>query len=534
MKWFKNMKIGLKILLGFLFAAFIAGITGIYCISNINKINDLDTKLYNKMTQPLGDVIEVSNDFNNIRANTRDILLSDNTGEIQDYISQIKDNSDKFDYSLNKLSETTLTIEAKKAIEDIKVSKSEYMNLISKITQLKNQNRNQEAINNLYSEGKPILEKLQSNLKTYTDLKLKIAKETSDGNSKTADNTTLLTAIILIIGVILSILTGVFISLSISRPVNKIIRIADKIADGDFNISVNIDSKDEIGLLALSFRRMAEKLNNTICNINSATEQVSAGAKQVSDSSVALSEGAMEQASSIEELTASIEEISAQTKMNAENSTNANEIAVSAKINAQEGYEQMKAMKIAVEDINNASTSIYKIIKVIDEIAFQTNILALNAAVEAARAGQHGKGFAVVAEEVRNLAARSAKAAKETAEMIEGAIRKAEMGTKIAKQTSEALNKIGEDTVKVAEFINQIAVASNEQAEGISQINQGVIQISAVVQTNSATAEESASASEELASQAEMLKDQVSKFKLRETKSCLVNNSIKNIDFDMM
>ncbi len=116
MKWFKNMKIGLKILLGFLFAAFIAGITGIYCISNINKINDLDTKLYNKMTQPLGDVIEVSNDFNNIRANTRDILLSDNTGEIQDYISQIKDNSDKFDYSLNKLSETTLTIEGKKLL----------------------------------------------------------------------------------------------------------------------------------------------------------------------------------------------------------------------------------------------------------------------------------------------------------------------------------------------------------------------------------------------------------------------------------
>lgn len=159
------MKIGLKILLGFLVAAFIAGVTGVYCISNINKINDLDTKLYNRMTQPLGDVIEVTNDFNNIRANARDILLTDNAAEIQDYINQIKDNSDKFDYRLNKLSETNLTTEGKKVIDDLKFYKSDYMDLISKMTQLKNENKNQEAISTLYSEGKPVLEKLQSSLK---------------------------------------------------------------------------------------------------------------------------------------------------------------------------------------------------------------------------------------------------------------------------------------------------------------------------------------------------------------------------------
>jgi methyl-accepting chemotaxis protein len=193
----------------------------------------------------------------------------------------------------------------------------------------------------------------------------------------------------------------------------------------------------------------------------------------------------------------------------------------------------MKEMKRAVDEINSASTSIYKIIKVIDEIAFQTNILALNAAVEAARAGQHGKGFAVVAEEVRNLAARSAKAAKETTDMIEGSIKKAETGTVIANETSEALNKIVENTVKVADFISQIAVASNEQAEGIGQINAAVMQVSTVVQTNSATSEESASASEELASQAEMLKDQVSQFNLkRNSNFSAYGNSVKNIDLD--
>ena len=532
MRWFYNMKIRARILSSFLIVAFIAGVIGVQGVFNINKISKLDTELYEKMTEPLGELINVSNAFSTIRVYVRDILLEDDPQNIPEIANKIKDKSNEFDSSLDKVSKTVLTNEGQEVIKDIKASKVKCMDVINEAVQLKLQNEREKAKQLLSSDGKIVLNELNSNIDKFTKLKLNIAKETSDNNSKIATNTTTITIIILIIGIIMAVLIGLLISSSISKPVRKIIGIADKVADGDFDINIDINSKDEIGLLATSFRKMTDRLNSTMCTINAAAEQVAAGSKQVSDSSIALSQGAMEQASSIEELTASIEEISAQTKMNADNAANANEIATSAKVNAEDGYEQMKEMQRAVDEINNASTSIYKIIKVIDEIAFQTNILALNAAVEAARAGQQGKGFAVVAEEVRNLAARSAKAAKETADMIEGSIKKAEAGTKMANRTSEALNRIVEDTIKVADFINQIAIASNEQAEGIDQINQGVMQVSTVVQTNSATAEESAAASEELASQAEMLKEQVMQFNLKINNNSSKYNSINNIDLD--
>ncbi|HEY9062239.1 MAG TPA: methyl-accepting chemotaxis protein [Pseudobacteroides sp.] len=302
---------------------------------------------------------------------------------------------------------------------------------------------------------------------------------------------------------------------AIAAPLNSALKVLSKMAQNDYTNDISGDYKGSFHELVSAINYVQMTLSHVLNEINDAARQVASGSKQVSDSAQALSQGSTEQASSIQELTASLEEISAQTKQNAVSANQANDLALSVKENAIQGNSQMRGMVQSMDGINEASSNISKIIKVIDEIAFQTNILALNAAVEAARAGQHGKGFAVVAEEVRNLAGRSANAAKETTVLIEGTIKKVEDGTKIANDTAAALNSIVEGVTKAAELVGQIAKASNEQATGITQINRGITQVSQVTQINSATSEESAAASEQLSSQADSLKEMVGKFKLK-------------------
>ncbi len=304
-------------------------------------------------------------------------------------------------------------------------------------------------------------------------------------------------------------------SASLNRMTDRLSTYADQaqeIAAG--NLTINVVSSSQQDKLGNSLADMVQSLQTVISNIQSASSQIDGASGQVSSSGQTLSQGATETAAALEEISSSMNEMAAQTKVSAENANTANRLAGDASKAAENGGRQMSAMVAAMGEINQAGQNISKIIKTIDEIAFQTNLLALNAAVEAARAGQHGKGFAVVAEEVRNLAARSAKAASETAELIEGSVEKTANGTQIAQQTSAALQEIVGSITKVTDLVGEIAAASNEQAQGIAQVNQGLGQIDQGVQQNTATAEESAAAAEELSSQAAQLKHMLSRFRL--------------------
>ena len=296
--------------------------------------------------------------------------------------------------------------------------------------------------------------------------------------------------------------------------VTNISKLLERIAGRD--LTCDVDTLSDKDVLGLSLLRMVSNLNEMFADINVSTNQTASGSKQIAEGAQSLAQGSTEQAASIEELSSAISEIANTIKENAELAGRAAALTDNIKSSAEKSSYQMDEMINAVKDIDKASNDISKIIKVIDDIAFQTNILALNAAVEAARAGQHGKGFAVVAEEVRNLAAKSAEAAKETGTMIQDSMAKAKLGSQIAGETADSLTEIVSGINENATIADEIAKASEQQSQSIVQINTGIDQVAQVIQLNSATAEQSAAASEEMSGQTAVLEQLISQFKIKE------------------
>lgn len=560
----KNLKIAPKLILCFVIAVMIASISGIigtFVLLNTDT-NYSEALITNGFSQ--GDIGNFNTGFNRGASLVRDIVMQTDAEDIKASQLELEEVSESMNQALVDLKPKCTTPEEVELISEIEQALEEYRGYRDQVIDLGLQNKNDEAMALFYSKAKPIQDTTITKGKELAALNVKLGTEVSEGLTKSTQITLIIIIVVIIAAMAISLIFAIIVSRSIARPIIAVRDAAAKLAKGELDVDVQTDTKDEVGMMADSFGVMAERLNSmvsdlshllkevgdgnlniqtnaqeayvgqfkpllerlidmndnlssTMTQINQSADQVTAGSEQVSSGAQALSQGATEQASSVEELAATINEITGQVKETADNAQQASKMVLNTGVQVQECDQKMQNLSTAMNDISYKSGEIKKIIKTIEDIAFQTNILALNAAVEAARAGTAGKGFAVVADEVRSLASKSAEAAKDTAALIEGSIQAVENGTNLTASAVESLKMVVEGAQQVDDIVGLISRAMNEQSSSLTQVTTGVDQISSVVQTNSATAEESAAASEELSGQAEMLRDLIGHFILKDS-----------------
>ena len=516
MMFFKNMKIGTKLMAFMVILEFLIGVIAYYGISVVKENDATYEAIMADDVMTSCNAYEMGMHFNDARVNMLLGLNAQDPAKVQMFTAAMEKDLNNSEENLKKMQESAYTDATKAAVANVTNNYNTFRQETVAALKAKQagQVQSQEAQTAASAKFAKLEGDIANQLEELADMGYSSAQSRDKAATEEMNSDVRNIILIALFLMAVSSVTGFMFNQDVKKRLSQLGQSADRIAEGDLATEVVTSTGDELGDVAASFEIMRQRVHKVLLEINQGADQVAAGARNVSDASVALSQGASQQAASVEQLSASIAEIASQTASNAQNAEKANDLTVGTKEKAQLGNEEMQEMLSAMEEINASSANISKIIKVIDEIAFQTNILALNAAVEAARAGQHGKGFAVVAEEVRNLAARSAKAAKETTDMIEGSMEKVETGREIAHKTAEALNAIVGDVSSVADIVANIAKASNEQKLALEQINQGVQQVSQVVQANSSTSEEAATASQNLNQQADIMRDNVGKFRL--------------------
>lgn len=553
MKRFSNLKIGSKLTLGFLIIAVIAAAIGIFGIINIRLMSARAEQMYSENTKPVISLEKMAIYFQRTRVNMLRIILNTNLEEQQKYLDRLNSFEVLVDEGIKEYGSGHE--DAKGNYDKLQTELSAYRDVRQQVIDLAMAGKQAEAYQYSIDYELDAATAVNTILDEMFADNVSSASALNDENLKTADVVLIISIILVAVGVFLSTVIAILTTRSIVRPVKKLITAAESLSIGDIEISIKAESEDELGILMTAFSRMienvrsqayvAEKIadgdltvkvpvrsdkdllgsklremvlhnNELLKGITSSSMQVTAGAENVASSSMALAQGASEQASAAQELSATIVEITEKTKTNAAKANEAKVLSEKVKKSADGGTANVQDMLKSMDDIKTSSESISKIISVIDNIAFQTNILALNAAVEAARAGEHGKGFAVVASEVKNLADKSAKAAKEVADIILGSTEKVSYGQNTAQITASSLNAIADEIKRVTRLVSEISEASDIQAEGLSQVEAAIQQVVTVISNNTSLTESSAAASQELSGQAYMLLQMVEAYKLNE------------------
>lgn len=555
-----------KLVASFVIVTIIASLSGILGVVVTKTMNSQYTDAMNDYGFSQGDLGEALESVATSQQALYKMLAHNDQQQINEAQKTLEESLAEVESYMDAVKPTIKSATAQKALDDYNTVFQSYKTNLLELAELASTATDDEisaVAERVVAENDPLYEAVQQDLQDIMAVKVTDGHDLIDTLTSSATMAIVAAAVIIIIAIIVIIVIAARLNRQIAIPIQQCSERLALLAEGDVTTPVpdasgsqevnemvenskkivfalNQIIKDEEQLLTgmstgdftvssscrelyigdfapllKAIQGICFRLNDTIEQISEASVQVDAGADQVSSGAQSLSQGATEQASSVQELAATINDISTQITANAENAHNANELAghVGAEIIASN--QHMGEMTDAMSAIGEASNQIGKIIKTIEDIAFQTNILALNAAVEAARAGSAGKGFAVVADEVRNLAGKSQDAAQNTTALIENAISAVENGTQIANTTAEAMGKVVVDAQDVVNIVNSISEASRNQADSVAQVTQGIDQISSVVQTNSATAEESAAASEELSGQARLLKDLMSTFKIR-------------------
>ncbi|MCL1810031.1 MAG: methyl-accepting chemotaxis protein [Clostridiales bacterium] len=563
------MRVSLKLITSFLIVVAMTLAVGGVGIVGMLQINKGASSMYEMQTVPMPNMAKSMETMQKMRVNAREYLvgtMTNDNGKIETTKTAFENDKAVMAENLDLYGASIIDPTAQALFKEARdLYENDYLDFMDKCYSLAKADNSNQLIREL-DAIRPTIDKIVDNFEKCLDMKVDRAKVADDSNDSLATKLLVIIAAVLVIVVAVALFLAFYVSGLISKPLGPLTTFLKRASEsGDISLrqeDIDVigklaDQKDEIGqcigaaasfvthvtqigkeletiaagdltadvavlsdndTMGLSLQKVMSSLNNMFGEINAATGQVSTGAKQVADGAQSLAQGSTQQAATIEELSGSITEIAERTKANAVIANKTSKLSESIKESAEKGSRQMDEMISAVGEINEASINISKIIKTIDDIAFQTNILALNAAVEAARAGQHGKGFAVVAEEVRNLASKSAEAAKDTGAMIQNSMEKAELGSRIAGETAASLGEIVTGIIESTQLISEIAEASEEQSQGISQINIGIDQVAQVVQQNSATAEESAAASEEMNGQSDMLQQLIAQFKLKDNR----------------